>query len=116
MPFDVRKSSAFPTVIQRFCGCAAAPGPIIAGRYGYRSEDGGIAACKSCNPTGALLRGANGERRAVKTDRFGVYRFSNVARNRIYQLSVTHRQFEFTPRLIMVREENINNFNFTALQ
>ncbi len=65
---------------------------------------------------GALLRGANGERRAVKTDRFGVYRFSNVARNRIYQLSVTYRQYEFTPRLIMVREENINNFNFTALQ
>lgn len=62
-----------------------------------------------------LLRGANGLRRAVRTDRFGVYRFNNVARNRIYQVSVTHRQYEFIPQIIMVREENISDLNFTAL-
>ncbi len=65
--------------------------------------------------TRVLLRGANGFRRAVRTDRFGIYRFNNVARNRTYQVSVTHRQFEFTPQIIMVQEENISNLNFMAL-
>lgn len=65
--------------------------------------------------TRVSIRAINGERRAVKTDRFGIYRFNNVARNRLYQVGVTHRAYQFMPQMVMVQEENINNLNFMAL-
>lgn len=65
--------------------------------------------------TRVLIRSANGERRSVKTNRFGMYRFDNVARNRTYQISPAHGRYQFTPRMVMVMEENISNVNFMAL-
>ena len=65
--------------------------------------------------TRVLLRSASGENRAVNTDRFGMYSFTNVPRNKTYQVSATHRQYQFTPQIITVGEEKINNLNFMAL-
>jgi len=65
--------------------------------------------------TRVLIRSANGERRSVKTNRFGMYRFDNVARNRTYQISPMHGRYQFTPRMVMVMEANISNLNFMAL-
>jgi len=38
-----------------------------------------------------------------------------VARNRTYQISPTHRVYNFMPQTVTVTEENITNLNFTAL-
>jgi len=75
------------------------------------------------DPSGHILRNirvlirlpGTREKRAVKTDKFGVYRFNNVARNRTYQISPTHRVYNFMPQTVTVTEENITNLNFTAL-
>jgi CSLREA domain-containing protein len=63
-----------------------------------------------------LLRSAAGEQRAVKTDRFGIYRFINVARNRNYQVGVANNRLETVPQIwfITATEENIDNLNFTV--
>ena len=67
--------------------------------------------------TRVLLRAENGEQRVVKTDRFGGYRFDNVARNRNYQVGVANYRLEVVPQFwfITVTEENIGNLNFTVL-
>ncbi len=62
-----------------------------------------------------LIRASSGEKRAVKTDRLGMYRFDNIPRNKTYQVSVTDRQYQFMPQTIMVLEANIENLNFTPL-
>jgi hypothetical protein len=62
-----------------------------------------------------LLRSATGDKRAAKTDKFGVYRFENIARNRSYQLTPMHRLYDFTPRIVMVKEQDLTNLDFTAV-
>ena len=62
-----------------------------------------------------LLRAANGESRAVRTDRFGIYRFRDVATNRMYQVSATHRRCASAPQVVQVREEDIGDLNFTCI-
>lgn len=77
---------------------------------------------KVLNPNGAgirnirvLIRGANGERRAAKTDREGFYRFENIPTNRTYMVGVKSGRYDFTPRILNVFEENVSNFDFIAL-
>jgi len=62
-----------------------------------------------------LIRAATGEHRSTKTDRFGIYHFDNIPRNRTYQVSPMHKLYNFMPKTVTVREENIPNLNFTAL-
>ena len=62
-----------------------------------------------------LIRAATGEHRSTKTDRFGMFHFDNIPRNRTYQISPRHKLYNFTPQTVTVKEENISNLNFTAL-
>lgn len=62
-----------------------------------------------------LIRSATGEHHATKTDRFGIYSFENVPRNRTYQVSPIHRLYDFTPRIVIVGEANISNLDFMPL-
>ena len=71
MPFDVRKSSAFPASFQRFRGSAAASGPMITDLdNGYRAEDGGRAAWKVGRAAGEaqLRRTSAGKARKASFD------------------------------------------------
>ncbi len=61
-----------------------------------------------------LLTMANGEKRVVKTDRLGFYRFTDVASNAMYQVSVTHSQYEFIAQQVRVQEE-LKIVDFKAL-
>jgi hypothetical protein len=64
--------------------------------------------------TRVLIRAATGEHRSTKTDRFGMYHLDNIPRNRTYQVSPMHKLYNFIPKTVMVKEENITNLNFTA--
>ena len=62
-----------------------------------------------------VVRLANGHRWFARTDRFGVYRVDHVPRNRTVTVSVTHRRYEFTPRVVRVKEQDITDLDFIAL-
>lgn len=65
--------------------------------------------------TRVLIRSATGEYRSTETDGFGMYHFDNIPINRTYQISPTHKLYNFIPKTVTVREEGIPNLNFTAL-
>ncbi len=64
------KAPLFRQSLQRFCGWAAAPGPIITGLFDDRAEDGGIAACKLVTAAGEakLRRKSTGKARKASFD------------------------------------------------
>jgi CSLREA domain-containing protein len=62
-----------------------------------------------------VLTSGGRARRAVRTDRFGMFHFKNVPTNRTYQVNVTHRHYNCAPQTVTVQEENIAGLNFTCI-
>ena len=65
--------------------------------------------------TKVLLRSESGEKRKVKTDKHGVFRFDDVARNSTYQISPVHNFYQFAQKTVIVTEEDINGLDLMAL-
>ena len=61
------------------------------------------------------LTGANGETRTAMSNPFGYYRFADVEAGRSYVMSVRHKQYQFTTRVITVNED-LDEENFIAEQ
>ncbi|MCI0607131.1 right-handed parallel beta-helix repeat-containing protein [bacterium] len=59
--------------------------------------------------------GPSGEARFQKTNRFGLYRFEKIPRNRTYNVTATYRNFEFEAQIVNVTEETITDLDFVAM-
>jgi hypothetical protein len=60
-----------------------------------------------------LITDSNGATRAVRTNSFGYYRFDNIAAGQIYTLSVSRRDYQFSPQVVSVTDR-ISELNFRA--
>ena len=55
----------------------------------------------------------NGVVRTVRTNSFGYYRFNDIASGQTYVFNVSHKSYQFTPRVVSVFESQ-GKFNFVA--
>lgn len=59
------------------------------------------------------LNGATGEPQITRTNSFGYYRFEDVPVGQVYILSVSAKQYQFTPQAVEL-QESIQDFDFIA--
>lgn len=83
-----------------------AAGVTVSGRV-LSSLGRGIASAR------VKLTDQNGVVRLAITSPFGYYRFENVAAGQTYIFNVTHKRYQFAPRVNAVTED-LSNFNFVA--
>lgn len=62
-----------------------------------------------------LITNAAGESRSARTDRLGRFSFKNVPSYKTYRISATHREYDFVPQIVTVREQSVNNLTLTAM-
>lgn len=51
------------------------------------------------------ITGPNGENRTAITNSFGMYRFENVSAGQTYTISVSAKEYQFTPRIVSILDE-----------
>jgi hypothetical protein len=61
------------------------------------------------------LTGQNGAARTARTNSFGYYRFDDIAAGQTSVFSVSHKRYQFAPRVVTINEE-LGNFDFAAQQ
>lgn len=73
----------------------------------------GLAFGRGISSALVTLTDQNGTVRTARTSSFGYYRFDGVEAGHTYIFSVSHKRYEFSPRVLTVTEE-LNNVDFTA--
>lgn len=62
-----------------------------------------------------IITDASGSRRVATTSSFGVYRFADVEAGQTYVITVSSKQYRFTPRVIQI-VDTLTDFDFVGQQ